>query len=410
MFLTGMAAPRLSFSDHAPVKVAVVGTGGRGTDLIRKLSTIERANIVAVCDDYEPHLLRGGDAAGEQVRQYLDYTEMLSKEEIDAVVVSVPLYLHFDMCEAAIHAGCAVFCEKTMCYSSSEARRLVELVHANKTIFQVGLQRRASAIYQQAHSLIDTGMLGKVLSIKSQWHRNGDWRRPVPVGKEHPDWQGLERKLNWRLYWPYSQGLMTELGAHQMDVASWMLGAAPKRVIASGGTDYWLDGREVFDNVYAVYDYELQDYSGEPYTARVTYSSIQSNAYEGASELIMGTKGSLLLTERVGLLYMEKGQERVDWQQDGQDEASGNAETITSGKTLQLSNDPWAHRGKPFEISSQSDSTRDQLIAFLDCVQRNDLETICPVEAGYENTVTVLMGNQAIKENRPITYSEVSKH
>ena len=372
-----------------------------------KLSTIERATIVAVCDDYEPHLLRGGEAAGEQARQYLDYADMLAKEDIEAVIVAVPLYLHYDMCKAAINAGCAVFCEKTMCYSAEEARQLVDLVNTHNAIFQVGLQRRASAIYQQARSLIETNMLGKILSIKSQWHRNGDWRRPVPVDKSHTDWQRLERKLNWRLYWPYSHGLMTELGAHQMDVASWMLGASPESAIASGGTDYWNDGREVFDNVYAIYDYPMKDYNGESYTTRVTYSSIQSNAFEGASELIMGTEGTLLLTERVGLLYMENTQEVVDWQGDEEDEASGTAETITSGKTLRLSNDPWAHRGKPYEISSESDSTRDQLISFLDCVQREDPETICTVEEGFENTVAVLMGNEAIKQGRMVTFSEM---
>lgn len=407
MILSGIALPLYSYSDDPPVRVAVVGTGARGTDLVRKLSTIERAEIVAVCDDYEPHLHRGGEAAGAQASRYLDYNRMLEKEEIQAVVVAVPLYLHFDMCRAAIGAGCDIFCEKTMCYAVDEARQLVDLVNTQGTVFQVGLQRRASAIYRQARAMVQTGMLGKILSIKSQWHRNGDWRRPVPVPKDHPDWQRLERKLNWRLYWPYSQGLMTELGAHQMDVATWMLGRQPDRVIASGGNDYWKDGREVFDNVYAIYDYAMQDPGGEAYTTRVTYSSIQSNAFEGASELIMGTKGTLLLTEQTGLFYTENKPEPVDWQGDEEDEASVAAAAITSGKTLRLSNDPWAHRGKPFEINASSDSTRDELIAFLDCVQRQDPDTMCPVQEGFENTVTVLMGNQAIKEGRQVSYKEL---
>ena len=402
--LLGMALPLRSFSKDPPVKVAVVGTGGRGTDLIRKLSTIERAEIVAVCDDYAPHLKRGGDAAGPQAKQYLRYDEMLRNEDIQAVIVAVPLYLHFEMCRQAIARGCDVFCEKTMCHSMEEARRLADLVRANRTVFQVGLQRRASAIYRQAHAMVQTGMLGTILSIKSQWHRNNDWRRPVPVQRDHPDWQTLERRLNWRLYWPYSQGLMTELGAHQMDVANWMLDAVPARVVASGGNDYWRDGREVFDNVYCIYEYDRHDENGTPYTTRVTYSSIQSNAYEGASELIMGTRGTLLLTEKTGLFYKEPNAEPVDWQGEEQDETDGAAATITSGKTLQLSNDPWAHRGKPYQMSANSNSTRDQLIAFLDCVQQRKTETICPVEDGLLNTATVLIGNQAIKERREIAF------
>lgn len=402
--LTGLALQHPSFSDDPPVKVAVVGTGGRGTDLVRKLSTIERANIVAVCDDYEPHLTRGGEAAGPQARNYLHYEEMLQKEAIDAVIVAVPLYLHYAVCRDAIHAGCDVFCEKTMCYSVAEAQELVKLVQAHNTIFQVGLQRRASAIYRQAQAMVQTGMLGDVFSIKAQWHRNGDWRRPVPVKRDHPDWQRLERKLNWRLYWPYSQGLMTELGSHQIDVANWMLGTSPARVTAFGGTDYWKDGREVFDNVYCIYEYDKQDKEGHSYTARVTYSSIQSNAFEGASELIMGTKGTLLLTERTGLFYKEGGEETVDWQGGEQDEANAAAATITSGKTLSLSNDPWAHRGKPFEIQAGSDSTRDQLISFLDNVQQKDMKTICTVENGLINTASAIMANQAIQEGRTVEF------
>ncbi len=405
--LGGMALSLKSFSDAPPVRIAVIGTGGRGTDLVRKLSSIERAQIVAICDDYEPHLEKGGEAAGSEARRYLSYAQMFAREQLDAVVVAVPLYLHYEVSKASIDAGCHVFCEKTMCYSVDEAKQLADLVNRQKTVFQVGLQRRASAIYRQAKTMVEMGMLGNVLSIKCQWHRNGDWRRPVPVKKEDANWQKLERKLNWRLYWPYSQGLMSELGAHQMDVANWMLDAQPARVFASGGTDYWQDGREVYDNVYCVYEYDLSDASGSPYVSRVTYSSIQSNAFEGASELIMGTKGTLLLTEKTGLFYKEQNGDTVNWQADGKDDASSAAATITSGKTLRLDNDPWAHRGQPVEIQAESNSTRDELISFLDCVQRSDPKTICDVNEGLRNTATVLIGNEAIHEQKMIKFPDI---
>lgn len=398
--LTGLAMPSKSFSADPPVKIAVIGTGGRGTDLIRKLSTIERAEIVGVCDNYAPHLEKGGTAAGPQAKRYDDYHKMLKNLKPEAVVIASPLYLHFEMAKAAIEGEAAVFCEKTMCHSIEQAKDLAKLVRKRKAIFQVGLQRRASAIYQQGIAMIEAGYLGQIYSIKSQWHRNNDWRRPVPVGKDHPNWEKLEHHLNWRLFWPYSQGLMTELGAHQMDVAHWALGQPPKRVLAMGGNDYWRDGREVFDNVYCMYEYEIHPQEDKPYTVRATYSSIQSNAYEGASELIMGTKGTLLLTEQIGLFYKEASQQI--W--GNQNSASQTAEMITAGKTLKLDNDPWARRGKPFELQSTGDSTRDELIAFLDCVQRKDPKTICDVEVGLANTATVLIANQAIKENRTVDY------
>ena len=65
--------------------------------------------------------------------------------------------------------------------------------------------------------------------------------------------------------------------------------------------------------------------------------------------------------------------------------------------------DPWSHRGKPYEIDTDSDDTRDELIAFLDCVQRSDPETICPAGIGYENARTVLLGNQAMRDGAAAT-------
>jgi predicted dehydrogenase len=414
--LAGAFASESQGEDSAPVRVAVVGTGGRGSDLIRKLSTIERAEIVAVCDDYPPHLAQGVKYAGPEARGFESYSRMLREMKPQAVVVATPLYLHFPMCREALDAGCAVFCEKTMCHTVEESRELAEAVEKSGAVFQVGLQRRANAIYAQAEAMVETGMLGQITAIKCQWHRNNNWRRPVPVKRDDPKWTELEHRLNWRLYWDYSQGLMTELASHQLDVANRLLKALPKRVIGSGGIDYWRDGREVFDNIFCIYEYELpppklpptrnaaasEVVSSESYTVRVTYSSLQNNAYEGASELVMGARGTLFLTQQKGLFYREYGADDPGWSRDGRVERD--ASIITSGKTLKMSNDPWSHRGKPYEIDTDSDDTRDELVAFLECVQRNDPHTICDAQVGYEDALTVLLGNKAMREGAAVEF------
>lgn len=396
--------------EREPIRVAVIGTGGRGSDLIRKLSTIDAAKIVAICDDYEPHLQRAAKYAGPQAKTFSNYREMLEKIKPQVVVVAVPLYLHFAVCSDAIDAACAVFCEKTMCYSIDEARKLAAKVRETKTIFQVGLQRRANPIYQQARAMIESGMLGRITAIKAQWHRNNNWRRPVPVDRKNPKWNELEKRLNWRLYRKFSQGLMTELGSHQLDVANWMLGAYPQRVIASGGIDYWRDGREVADNIFCIYDYRIkpsatdrETESKEPYTVRVTYSSLCNNAFEGASELIMGTRGTLFLTDKKGLMYSEHGPDDVGWAK--QNAAAGNASIVTSGKTLGLTNDPWAHRGKPLEIDrAEGDDTREQLVSFLQNVREKSPKTICDVDEGLRDTATVLIANQSSETKNSIEF------
>lgn len=410
---TGAAALKAA-ENLEPVRVAIIGTGGRGSDLVRSLSTIVGVNFVGVCDDYPPHLERGAKYAGPQARTFADYRKMLDELKPQAVVVAVPLVSHYQIACDALDAGCDVFCEKTMCYSVEEARKLVERVTNLKRVFQVGLQRRANPIYRQAIAMVQAGVLGQITAIKCQWHRNNNWRRPVPVARTDPKWRDLERRLNWRLYRESSGGLMTELGSHQLDVANSVLGTTPRRVMATGGVDYWRDGRDVCDNVFCVYEYEVPPSrtpatgttSDEPpssYTVRVTYSSLCNNAFEGAAELILGTRGTLYLTQTKGLLYREKLADEVGWAKRGADDE--NASIITSGKTLKLSNSPWAHRGEPIELDNLSgDDTRDEFVSFIDHVRRGDVQTICDVHEGLRDTATVLMANQAIEQGRVVEW------
>ena len=407
-FLIGSAALAMSGAGAAedePLRVAVVGTGGRGCDLIRALSTIDGAEIVAVCDDYAPHLERGRSYAGPKARPFDDLARMLREIEPAALVVATPLDRHFGMCRDAIEAGCAVFCEKTMCRLIDQARELAGIAQARRAIFQVGLQRRANAIYRQAEAMVESGNarddLGDRVQVAPQ--QQLATTRAGPSGD--PRWEALERRLNWRLYRESSQGLMSELAGHQMDVANRLLGGSPRRVMGSGGIDHWRDGREVFDNVFCVYEYEVGEGSGRR-TVRVTYSSIQNNAFEGASELVMGTKGTLLLTQSKGLFYREAVDDSTWSAREGR--VDRDASIITSGKTLKLSNDPWAHRGKPFEIESTGDDTRAELVAFLDNVRRRDPSTLCDARDGLINAATVLIGDQAMRDGKSVAFPDLA--
>ncbi len=401
-----------------PVRVLVVGTGARGSDLIRSLTTIDGVELVGVCDDYPPHRAQGEKYAGPKAESFADYRQALDRLRPQVVVIAVPLYLHYPIARDALDAGCDVFCEKTMCYQIEEARLLVRQVVETGRVFQVGLQRRANPIYQQAAAMVRSGVLGTITAIKAQWHRNNNWRRPVPMPRTDAGWAALERRLNWRLYHASSDGLMSELGSHQLDVANWLLGTPPRRVIASGGIDYWRDGREVYDNLFCIYDYELATHAGARpgrHGVRVTYSSLCNNAYEGASELIMGTRGTLFLTTGKGLFYREQGADEVEWATSaspsgrGSDQDGGKADRdaaiIAAGKTLKLSDSPWARRGEPVEIDNLGgDDTRDELVSFLDHVRRRDPKTLVDAPAGLINTATVLIANQAAETGQPVEF------
>lgn len=93
----------LRADDEPPVRVAVIGTGARGSDLIRALTTIDAMELIAVCDDYPPHLEQGAKYAGPQAKQYADYRKLLDEVKPQAVVIAVPLYLH---CSASFKSAC----------------------------------------------------------------------------------------------------------------------------------------------------------------------------------------------------------------------------------------------------------------------------------------------------------------
>ncbi|MCF6286347.1 MAG: Gfo/Idh/MocA family oxidoreductase, partial [Candidatus Hydrogenedentes bacterium] len=373
-----LAAPILdAAADTPPVRVAVVGTGGRGSDLIRKLADLREAEIVGICDNYSPHLKYGAKYAGEGVATFKSYETMLAETKPEAVFVAVPLHLHYEMSIQALDQDAHVYCEKSLCYSLAQAQALAARVTALGAVFQVGLQRRANPVYEQAAAMVQSGMLGTITAVKCQWHRNHPWRRPLPIGAEDPRHARLERKLNWRLYREYSHGLYTELASHQMDVVNRILGVPPARVFATGGVDYWRDGREAEDNIFCTYEYALTDPATPeaPHrTVRATYSALLSNAFEGASELFMGTKGSLLITRNKCLFYREGV--AVPDAVAGSGNPDG-ADAVTSGKTLLVNTDPWVHRGKPTEFAIEGDDTRWAVRSFLQHVQTKNPETIC---------------------------------
>jgi predicted dehydrogenase len=167
--------------------------------------------------------------------------------------------------------------------------------------------------------------------VSAQWHRNNDWRRYVDPNyaldaTEAQYITNLDEHINWRLYFKYSGGLMTELGTHQTDIATWFLGTPPSKVIAYGGNDYWMDNRDVEDNVTAMYTYDIKKNTpsfqplpvrtlaqdrrraSKPYTVRFTYSSITANEKKGAVETIHGDVGTLELSEAMGgRIFLERG-------------------------------------------------------------------------------------------------------
>ncbi len=281
----------LAAKDTRPVKCAFIGVGSQGVTDLKRVLSVPGAQVVALCDIYEPNLKRAQDLV-PAAKGYKDYRQVLDRKDIEAVLIATPLFAHAPIAVDALKAGNHVFCEKMMAYSIEEAKRMARAAVASKKVLQIGHQRRSNLIYNHGWEMINKGKVcGKVTHVRAQWNRNGSWRRPVPKDTTDRHW-------NWRLYKDLSQGLMAELGTHQIHVANWYLGEAPSAVVGIGGINYWKDGRTVFDNVEVIFEY--------PSGVKLNYTSLTTNQYDGFYEQFMGKDGTLIVSQQTGGQYFRE--------------------------------------------------------------------------------------------------------
>lgn len=282
--LTGAAAP------GDDVRVAVIGTGVRGIQLIGFLNELPQFRVAAVCDVL-PFRLDEARALAPKARATKDYRRVLDDTDVDAVVIATTFSEHGRIALDALDAGKHVYCEKTMAKGIDSALEVAAAAERKSgQIFQTGFQYHSSPLYRRAAAMVRRGEIGDVVAVDCQWNRNGDWRRAVPQAK-------YERQINWRMYRAYSGGLVAELSAHQMDFCNTILGSRIASVQGTGGVDFWKDGRETYDNVHVVCRYR----SG----VTATFTSLTANSMDNYRIAVLGSEGSLVLTTRRGWVVPE---------------------------------------------------------------------------------------------------------
>src|SRR5216684_5276638 len=310
--LEGAPAIQTVKAANSQVQYGMIGTGSRGSYLLKHLKSIDNGRCVALCDIQQQNLDRGVQTIGNNPKTFKDYRELLVEKDVDAIFVTVPLFVHFPITRDALTAGKHVFCEKCLVFKAEEVHALRALSQERpKQILQTGLQRRYSYFYQTVKSMVDKGILGNVHHIHAQWHRNMI-NKPSSLWTMKPG--GEENIANWRLYRSMSGGLTAELTSHQVDVADWMFGSSPEFVMGLGSLDTLKDGRDVYDNIQLIYRY--------PKGQKLTYSSISTNQFlplfngtrQEMGEIIMGTDGSIEITVGDGPNnYEPKGNPCIAW-------------------------------------------------------------------------------------------------
>ncbi len=303
-------------ADDGAISIGVIGCGDRGKGVMSIIQQLpELFRMTAVCDVLDFRLTEAhkmGSFTG-----FTDYRRLLDDRSITAVVIAVPLNLHYKIAVDALAAGKHVYLEKTMTYNIPEALDLVAKAKKyRKQTLQVGHQYRYSPLYFRVKDMIEKGYLGKVTQIDCRWDRNGNWRRPVPD-------PSLERKINWRMYKEYSGGLAAELLSHQIDFINWAFNTHPDEVFGTGGIDFYKDGRETYDNIQVMLRYQQAGMVGN-------FGATCGNSHEGYIFKIKGTKGMVSLLVNDGIFYPEPetkkelstvdgvtGATKIEWNKDG---------------------------------------------------------------------------------------------
>ncbi len=261
--------------------------------------------------------------------------------------------------------------------------------------------------------MIRQGVIGEVYYIRILWHRNTDWRRPVPEMKDmlkadpafDPTKWGyanLEQLVNWRLYNKYSQGLMAELGSHQMDVVNWFAGAVPTKVMGSGGIYRWRDGREVDDHVYVTYEYPPNRLG--PTGTSVTFTSITSNKFDHYYEQFEGTKGTIILTGEVEAMLFSEDQDKstaieVKKSASGQPVMEASASRVASATGTQVGAE---------EAGAQMDQLepyRSEVEGFCSAIKYGT-EVRCTAREALAAAVAILKANEAMKNKQAIAIDQ----
>src|SRR2546427_1301030 len=369
------------------IRLGIIGPGSRGQELMRYFLRVPGVRVAGLCDVYEPRFAAARKITGEDTPVYHDHRRLLEARDLDAIIVATPLSFHAEHVIAALQSGRPVYGEKSMGFTVEHSEKIVEAVRRSGKHFQVGHQYRYAPWFQQVAQRVGKGEIGNVTHIYGYWHRNGNWRRPVPDPK-------FERLINWRLYKEYSGGLTAELGSHLIDSAICVFGAMPESVVGSGGIDENHHGRETNDKVQIIFRY--------PRGRTFVFSSLTDNAKVGAEVWIYGKEGSVEVTMEDALFFYEPKRAASPVPE------ATTERGVPTGATYRTRGEmPYRGPGRPVKISEGAEGNPNFLAcrSFIESL-RNNTRPFADERVGWGSAVSVYLANKAIEAGRRITFAD----
>ncbi len=261
---------RLSSFDT--INVAIIGFGIMGSRNAKTVMQIPGVQLIGVCDLYQGRLERAKEIYGQQLFTTQNYEELLSRSDIDAVIICTSDQWHDKISIDAMRKRKAVYCEKPIVHQLNQGLELIKVQQQTKTILQVGSQRVSSIAYSEAKKLYKAGEIGQLNCIEASFDRHtalGAWQYTMPLDanentiawkkylKTNPDTPfDAKRFFWWRNYKEYGTGVAGDLFVHLLSGIHFLTDSkGPSRIFATGDLSYWKDGRNVPDVMTGVMEY-----------------------------------------------------------------------------------------------------------------------------------------------------------
>ncbi|WP_020604554.1 Gfo/Idh/MocA family protein [Spirosoma spitsbergense] len=397
--LEAVASQRKKTSANDKLQIGLIGANGMGWSDLRSHLLMSDVECVALADvDQNVLDKRAADVQTMQQNKpqlFKDYRKLLENKDIDAVIIGTPDHWHCMAMIDAVSAGKHVYVEKPLANSIEECNLMLAAAKKYNKIVQVGQWQRSGSHYEKAIEYIRSGKLGNIRLVKV-WAYQG-WMNPVPVrpdsappaGVDYSMWLGPAPKrpfnpnrfhFNFRWFWDYAGGLMTDWGVHEIDIALYAMNAkAPKSVMASGGKlAYPDDASETPDTLQAVYEYDGFNMLWEHATG------IDGGNY-GRTEGIafIGNNATLVLNRDGWSLVPE-------------------TETKNGIKVYKVENIP----NQPRNGDYLNEHTKN----FVQAIRANDPSLLkCGIETGSIAAINAHMGNIAYKTGRKVYWDPATK-
>jgi len=380
------------------VRLGLIGLGNRGDQLLDAFRQQPDAEVVCLCDIYQPYLDFAARKVGGPVRLFRDYRRLLEAREVDAVVIATPDHWHALQTIHACQAGKDVYVEKPFSLYVAEGRAMVAAVQRHGRVCQVGLNRRSTALYRQMAEFVRGGGIGKV-TVARAFHIQNEWPRGIgnpadgepPPGLDWEAWLGPARKVPYnpnrgpycfRWFRDYSGGQVANMGVHYLDLIQWALGwEAPRAVAALGGRFAGLeDNRDIPDTLEVTWEY--------PGGTLATFSQWNATAAPASARKceveFRGTKGTLYL-----------GGEGFEVVPDALTPHPFPRRDPTNRQAERGWRQGEAPVIEPRKVTGHSD-TVSHVRNFLDCV-KSRARCHADAETGHRSTTTTLLANIALQ-------------